>query len=82
MPVLSDGTTLAQLVSRCYGYRSEIAHGSILAIDQNLSQERMQAEQLAWPMLIKYAVEIDKYALAKGADDRDAFRTSIPLPNP
>src|SRR5215203_692346 len=40
------GTTLSQLITRCYGYRSEIAHGSILAIDKNFSDERSQAEQL------------------------------------
>ena len=77
---LPDGATLVQLVTRCYGYRSEIAHGSILAIDKNLSDERMQAEQLARPMLIQYAIELDKYAQAGRIDDRDAFRNSLGQP--
>jgi hypothetical protein len=58
--VLPDGTTLVQFVDRFYGYRSEIAHGSILAIDKNFRDERGQVEQLASAMLFRYAVELDK----------------------
>jgi hypothetical protein len=78
--VLPDGTTLAKLVSRCWGYRSEIAHGSILAIDKNFGDERTQAEQLARPMLIQYAIELDRYAQRGKTDDRDAFCNSLLQP--
>jgi hypothetical protein len=75
------GVTLYKLVTKSYGYRSEIAHGSILAIDKNFSDERMHAEQLASAMLRQYALQLDKYAMAGGAaDDRDAFLGSLPPP--
>ena len=79
--ITPDGTTLGQLVHRCYRCRSEIGHGSILAIDKNLSDERIQAEQLARAMLIQYAIVLDKYAPSGGKDDSDAFRDSLPQPN-
>jgi hypothetical protein len=74
------GVTLNQLVIKSYKYRSEIAHGSILAIDKNFSDERMHAEQLAQAMLRQYVLQLDKYAAAGGDDDRDAFCTSLPQP--
>ncbi|UMY18793.1 HEPN domain-containing protein [Methylobacterium organophilum] len=76
--MISDGTTLKQLVSRIYGYRSEIAHGSILALDEHLRTERGQAEAFASAMLGHYADMLDPYAAAGGSDDRDDFRKSLP----
>jgi hypothetical protein len=76
--VLGDGTTLKQLVGRIYRYRSEIAHGSILALDETLRAQRAQAETLAAAMLVTYVMELDKYAKSGGTDDRDNFRNALP----
>lgn len=79
--VVGDGTTLKQLVARIYGYRSEIAHGSILALDERLRVERVQAAELAAAMLITYVFELDKHASSGGSDHRDDFRKAL-LPVP
>jgi len=76
--VTADGVTLKQLVHRLYGYRSEIAHGSILALDARMRTDRAQAEALAAAMLLAYAMALDKYATAGGADDRDRFKNALP----
>ena len=46
-PVLPDGTDLRKLVERSYKLRSEVAHGSILAVHETLDIERAQLESLA-----------------------------------
>jgi hypothetical protein len=76
--VMDDGTTLKHVVSALYGYRSEIAHGSVLALDERLRAERALAEGLAAAMLYAFVVELDKYASSGGKDDRDHFRNSLP----
>ena len=76
----ADGVTLKKLVDRLYGYRSEIAHGSILALDARMRTERAQAESLAATMLFGYAMQLDKHVAAGGEDDRDAFRNALPVP--
>jgi hypothetical protein len=76
--VTTDGVTLKKLVDRLYGYRSEIAHGSILALDARMRTERAQAESLAATMLFGYAIQLDKHVAAGGEDDRDAFRNALP----
>ncbi|MBI0539128.1 hypothetical protein D9599_26680 [Roseomonas sp. KE2513] len=77
-PVLPDGTKLGQLVKRGYKLRSEVAHGSILAVHQSLDGERAQLESLAAAAIAEYAVELQKYSQSGGADDRDAFLASLP----
>jgi hypothetical protein len=77
---LTDGTTLKALVNRLYGYRSEIAHGSILGLDQELQQDRALAEWLTAIMLFAYVFKLDAYAASRGGDDRDAFFNALPTP--
>jgi len=79
-PVMDDGTTLKRAVSTLYGYRSEIAHGSVLALDERLRAERALAEGLAAAMLSAFVLELNKYASSGGTDDRDAFRQYLPPP--
>jgi hypothetical protein len=79
-PVLTDGTTLKALVNRLYGYRSEIAHGSILGLDEELQQDRAWAEWLTAIMLFAYVFKSDTYAASGGGDDRDAFFNALPTP--
>jgi hypothetical protein len=79
-PILSTGTRLKKLVERLYGYRSEIAHGSVLGLDERLRDDRGWAERLAAFMLIAYVLELEKYAAAGKADDRDAFFAALPPP--
>lgn len=43
--VLADGTTRKQLVDRTYKLRSEVAHGSVLAVKATLDVERAQLEE-------------------------------------
>ena len=69
--ILTDGTTLKSLVSRLYGYRSKIAHGSILGLDERLRADRGWAEWLAAAMHVAYVA-------AGGADDHDAFFGALP----
>jgi hypothetical protein len=76
--VTADGVTLEKLADRLYGYRSKIAHGSILALDARMRTERAQAESLAATMLLAYAMELDNYAAGGGADDRDEFKNALP----
>ncbi|WP_213435181.1 MULTISPECIES: HEPN domain-containing protein [Lysobacteraceae] len=75
--VVGDGTTLKQLVARIYKYRSGIAHGSILALEERLRTERAKADVLASAILASYAIELDRYANSNGVDDRDTFRNTL-----
>ena len=76
--VLPDGTSLDQLVYRTYKLRSEVAHGSILAVNATLDVERAQLEELAAGALSEYAIRLHGYAKIGGDDDRDAFLASLP----
>lgn len=76
--VLPDGTTLKKLVERTYKLRSEVAHGSVLAVHEPLDLERAQLEELGSIALRNYAIELESYAGTGGTDDRDAFRKSLP----
>jgi hypothetical protein len=76
--VLPDGTTLEQLVSRAYGLRSEIAHGSILALHGDWDEVRAQLEDLASIAIREYVLALAAYRATGGLDDRDAFRMSLP----
>jgi hypothetical protein len=77
-PVLPDGTNLKKLVERSYRLRSEVAHGSILAVHQTLDIERAELESLAASALCEYVLRLHVYAQAGGSDDRDDFRNSLP----
>ena len=81
-PVLADGTTLRAFVKRLYGYRSRIAHGSVLGLDERLRQDRAWAEWLAAMMLHIYVLELERHAAAGAADDRKAFFAALPPPAP
>lgn len=80
--VLPDGTTLKKLVERSYKLRSEVAHGSVLALHETLDVERAQLESLAGAAIAAYAIQLNNYAQSGGADDRDAFRGSLPQAQP
>lgn len=80
-PVLPD-TTLVGLVNKLYKMRSEIAHGSILAVFRDLDEDRAVVAQLAQASLAEYAIALDAYASNGGEDDRDAFRGSLPAAVP
>ncbi len=76
--VLPDGTTLKKLVEKCYKLRSEVAHGSVLALHKALDVERAQLESLAGLTIAEYSVQLQAYSQSGGADDRDAFCASLP----
>jgi hypothetical protein len=76
------GRTLTDLVNEHYRMRSEIAHGSILAVFEDLDEHRAVLSQLAQAALIEYAIKLDAYAQAGGSDDRDAFRDALPAATP
>lgn len=76
-PVL-PGMTLRKLVEDTYKLRSEVAHGSILAVNGQLDVERSQLENLAAVAIAEYAIKLDAYAALGGKDDRDDFRASLP----
>lgn len=80
--VLPDGTSLKKLVERSYKLRSEVAHGSVLALHETLDVERAQLESLAGAAIAAYAIQLNNYAQSGGADDRDAFRGSLPQAQP
>ena len=80
--VLPDGTTLKELVEHSYKLRSEVAHGSILAVHKMLDIERVHLESLAAAAIREYAIQLQSYAQVGGADDRDAFRNSLPPAQP
>ncbi|NTF10637.1 hypothetical protein G6L37_32085 [Agrobacterium rubi] len=80
--VLSDGTTLQKLVAHSYALRSEVAHGSILAVHRQMDSERGRLEDLAAAALDQYVVALHKYANARGSDDRDRFLASLPAAKP
>ncbi|HEX5185054.1 MAG TPA: hypothetical protein VFW19_18090 [Allosphingosinicella sp.] len=72
------GMSLKKLVEKMYKLRSEVAHGSILAVHEELDLERSQLESLTATALREYVIKLDAYATAGGADERDAFRDSLP----
>jgi hypothetical protein len=72
------GMTLEKLVVDTYKLRSEVAHGSILAVNGQLDVERAQLEGLAAIAIREYAIKLDAYAARGGSDDRDHFRASLP----
>jgi hypothetical protein len=76
--VQQDGTTLKSLVGRAYKLRSEMAHGSVLAVHRTLDTERAQFEELASVAIREYVIKLQTYAQAGGKDDRDAFLHSLP----
>jgi hypothetical protein len=80
--ILSDGTDLRKLVERSYKLRSEVAHGSILAVHETLDIERAQLEDLTAAALAEYALRLHVYAQAGRQDDRDTFRNSLPPVSP
>ena len=79
---MSDGTTLKQLVGRGYKLRSEVAHGSILALHEPLDVERAQLEQIAAIAIAEYVVQLHTYSHGGRLDDRDAFLASLPPAQP
>jgi hypothetical protein len=81
-PVLPDGTTLKQLIYQTYKLRSEVAHGSVLAVHATLDVERAQLEGLTAVAIEAYAVQLHGYAQNGGVDDRDAFLKSLPPAKP
>jgi hypothetical protein len=76
------GMTLRKLVEDTYRLRSEVAHGSILAVNGQLDVERSQLEGLAAVAIWEYAIKLDAYAAGGGGDDRDYFRASLPAFKP
>ncbi len=76
------GMNLRQLVARMYKLRSEVAHGSVLAVHGQLDVERGQLEDLAAIAIAEYALRLDSYAAGGGSDDRDDFRNSLPAFRP
>jgi hypothetical protein len=80
--VLPDGTDLQKLVARTYKLRSEVAHGSILALHETLDIERAHLESLAAAALSEYAIKIDGFTNGSEKNDRDAFLASLPTAMP
>lgn len=76
------GITLRKPVEDTYKLRSEVAHGSILAINGQLDVERSRLESLAAVAIEEYAIKLDAYAALGGMDDRDSFRASLPAFKP
>jgi hypothetical protein len=76
------GMTLKKLVEDTYKLRSEVAHGSILAVNGQLDVERSRLESLAAVAIKEYGIKLDLYAAQGGADDRDDFRASLPTFKP
>ncbi|TCQ06396.1 HEPN domain-containing protein [Sphingomonas sp. PP-CC-3A-396] len=76
------GMTLKKLVEDTYKLRSEVAHGSILAVNGQLDVERSRLESLAAVAITEYGIKLDLYATQGGADDRDDFRVSLPTFKP
>ena len=76
------GITLRKLVEVTYKLRSEVAHGSILAVNEQLDVERSQLESLAALALSEYAIKLDTYVASGGLDDRDHFCASLPAFKP
>jgi hypothetical protein len=80
--VLTDGTTLKQLIENAYKLRSEVAHGSVLAVHEQLDEERDRIEEVAAVALAEYVIKLSAYAAGGGVDDRDAFCSSLPAALP
>ena len=76
------GVTLRKLVEDTYKLRSEVAHGSILAVNGQLDVERSHLEGLVAIAIAEYAIKLDAYAMGGGRDDRDDFRASLPAFKP
>ena len=68
-----DGTTLERVVKRLWGHRSQLAHGSLLGLDENLRLDRALAANFATNVVGSYALQLDRYASAGGEDDPEAF---------
>ncbi len=68
-----DGTTLERVVERLWGHRSQLAHGSLLGLDENLRLDRALAANFATNVVGSYALQLDRYASAGGEDDPEAF---------
>lgn len=80
--VLSDGTTLEKLILKSYKLRSEVVHGSVLAVQMTLDVERARLENLAAAAISVYAIKLHEYSKNGGIDDRDSFRFSLPPAKP
>jgi hypothetical protein len=73
-PVLREvPTSLETVVNRAYKLRSEIAHGSILALHGDWEEPRVQMGELAAAALKEYVLAVEEYQCAGGADGRDEF---------
>jgi hypothetical protein len=81
-PVLPDGTALRTLVHRSYKLRSEVAHGSVLAVHEELDVERARLENLAAGAIAEYALQLRRHCEGGGADDRESFLQSLPAARP
>lgn len=80
--VALPGMSLKKLVEKMYKLRSEVAHGSVLSVHQELDIERAQLESLTAIALSEYVIKLEGYAKQGGVDDRDAFRNSLPALRP
>ena len=80
--VLPDGTDLQRFVARNYKLRSEVAHGSILALHKTLDIERAHLESLAAATLSDYAIKIEGFTNGSKKNDRDAFLALFPTAMP
>ncbi len=76
--VLNDGSTLKQVLERSYKLRSEVAHGSVLAVHVQLDDIRGHLEDLASITLDRYVVHLHTYSVGGGIDHRDDFLDSLP----
>jgi hypothetical protein len=73
-PITSDGTPLSAVVRRLYEYRSKIAHGSLLAVDLRMDEERALAVSFANAMLYLYVIRLAEYRIDTNAvDDEEEF---------
>ena len=74
IPAFQDvllGMTLKKIIEDTYKLRSEVAHGSILAVNRQLDVERSRLESFAAIAVQEYAMKLDVYAAQGGADDRE-----------
>lgn len=73
-PVLRKGhTSLETVVTRAYKLRSEIAHGSILALHGDWEEPRVQLGALAAATLREYVLALGNFQATGGVDGKDAF---------
>lgn len=72
--VNGTGLTLKVAVRKVYEWRSRIAHGTMLAVDQDLASDRIFAESLANELLYRYVVNLNLYrASASPKDEYNNF---------